>query len=69
MDEWKLLVDTCDRYQKLHVLDTRIEDTSVAKSEHSSLDYGDSSNTYYVDESNDNGSSTDLSSEIDILSI
>ncbi len=48
------------------MLDTRIEDTSVAKSEHLSLDYGDSSN---MDESNENDSSTDLSSEIDVLSI
>ena len=69
LDEWKLLVDTCDKDQILQVLDTRTEDTSVAKSEHSSLDYGDSSDTNYVDESNENDSSTDLSSEIDVLSI
>jgi hypothetical protein len=43
LDEWEFLVDACDHDRKLHVLDTRTEDTSVAKS--SSLDYGDSSNT------------------------
>ena len=53
LDEWELLVDACDHDGKLHLLDTRKEDTSVAKS--SSLDYGDSSDT-------DN-------SEIDLLSI
>jgi hypothetical protein len=53
LDEWELLVDACDHDGKLHVLDSRTEDTSVAKS--SSLDYGDSSDT-------DN-------SEIDLLSI
>jgi hypothetical protein len=31
------------------VLDTRTEDTSVAKSEHSNLDYGDSSESSEID--------------------
>jgi hypothetical protein len=43
MDEWEFLVDACDNDGKLHVLDTRTEDPSVAES--SSLDYGDSSDT------------------------
>jgi hypothetical protein len=69
LDEWKLLVDTCDKDQKLQVLDTRTEDTSVPKSEHSILDYGDSSDSSYVEEANENDSSTELLSEIDFLSI
>jgi hypothetical protein len=61
LDEWELLVDTCDRDRKLHVLDTRTEDTSVAKSERSSLDYGYSSDTDNGETINGNDSSTDLS--------
>jgi hypothetical protein len=49
LKEWELLVDTCDQEGKLHVLDTRTEDTSVAKSEHSNLDYGDSSESSEID--------------------
>jgi hypothetical protein len=37
LDEWKLLVDTCDKARILQVLDTRTEGTSVDKSEPSTL--------------------------------
>jgi hypothetical protein len=69
VDEWELLVDACDRDGQLRVLDTRTEDNAHAKSDHSTLDYGDSSDTENLESNNDNDSSTDLSSEVDILSI
>ena len=68
LDEWELLVDACDRDGQLRVLDTRTEDNAHAKFDHSSLDYGDSSDTDNVATTDNNDSSTDLSSEIDILS-